>query len=95
MSALTLLMGAVIENGKTHYAIVDGKTTQDAVWELAQLQENLEKANARLVELGMTMPCGHLARYAVNVDEGTQYCVMCVLEATQLTIINLVNEDEQ
>jgi len=25
----------------------------------------------------MKMPCGHLARYAVNGEDGTQYCCMC------------------
>ncbi len=26
------------------------------------------------------MPCGHLARYAVNGEDGTQYCCMCLAE---------------
>ncbi len=30
--------------------------------------------------LGIIMPCGHLARYAVNVDEGTQYCLFCAAD---------------
>lgn len=34
------------------------------------MSEQIDKLNA-------PMPCGHLARYAVNSDEGTQYCVMC------------------
>lgn len=38
------------------------------------------EAQARLVAFGQTMPCGHLARYAVNGEDGTQYCSLCELE---------------
>jgi len=31
------------------------------------------------------MPCGHLARYVVTADEGTQYCLMCLTESMQET----------
>ena len=61
--------------------------------ELTQLLDIKNEAQARLVELGMTMPCGHLARYAVNEEDGTQYCCMCVLEADKQTIANLVMVD--
>ena len=37
------------------------------------IQSNLANYNA----MQTPMPCGHLARYAVNGEEGTQYCVMC------------------
>ena len=30
------------------------------------------------------MPCGHLARYAVNGEDGTQYCSMCALRHVHL-----------
>ncbi len=60
----------------------------------ADLQERIDFMEKKIDELNTFMSCGHLARYAVNEKDGTQYCVMCVLEATQLTIINLVNEDE-
>lgn len=46
--------------------------------EVMQLLDIKNEAQARLVELGMTMPCGHLARYAVNGEDGTQYCCMCL-----------------
>lgn len=48
--------------------------------EFDQLTNLKNDAHTRLVELGMTMPCGHLARYAVNEEDGTQYCVMCLCE---------------
>lgn len=60
-----------------------------------QTRADRENAYKEIREMNTPMPCGHLARYAVNGDEGTQYCALCVLDATQLTIINLVNEDEQ
>jgi hypothetical protein len=63
--------------------------------EIAQIKADRENAYKEIRDMNRPMPCGHLARYAVNEEDGTQYCVMCVLEATQLTIINLVNEDEQ
>jgi len=56
--------------------------------------DDLKKIEANYDALQSPMPCGHLARYAVNEEAGTQYCVMCVLEATQLTITNLVNDDD-
>ncbi len=45
------------------------------------LQAHLKQIEANYDALQTPMPCGHLARYAVNGEEGTQYCVMCVLEA--------------
>jgi len=61
--------------------------------ELTQMLDIKNEAQARLVELRMKMPCGHLARYAVNEKDGTQYCCMCVLEADKQTIANLVMVD--
>lgn len=66
-------------------------TAMDAATQLSDLTTKLdlsqkENCNLRLeiqaVEanydaLQTPMPCGHLARYAVNGEEGTQYCVMC------------------
>ena len=46
--------------------------------EFNQITKLKDDAHARLVELGMTMPCGHLARYAVNGEDGTQFCIYCV-----------------
>lgn len=37
------------------------------------MSEQIDKLNA-------PMPCGHLARYAVNGEDGTQYCCMCLAD---------------
>ena len=34
-------------------------------------------------KLKEAMPCGHEARFAVNADDGTGYCVICEWEATR------------
>lgn len=60
-----------------------------------ELMSEIKMVEANYDALQSPMPCGHLARYAVNEKEGTQYCALCVLEATQLTITNLVNEDDE
>lgn len=66
-------------------------TAMDAATQLSDLTTKLdlsqkENCNLRLeiqaVEanydaLQTPMPCGHLARYAVNGEDGTQYCCMC------------------
>lgn len=39
--------------------------------------EQLKQVEANYDALQTPMPCGHLARYAVNGEEGTQYCCMC------------------
>lgn len=71
------------------------KEHDEAVKEaIAEAVENLKAVEANYDALQSPMPCGHLARYAVNEEAGTQYCSLCVLEATQLTITNLVNDDE-
>jgi hypothetical protein len=31
-------------------------------------------------KLNKEMPCGHLARYAVNQQDGAQYCAVCLNE---------------
>ena len=54
--------------------------------ELTQLLDIKNEAQARLVDLGMTMPCGHLARYAVNGEDGTQYCCMCDRNAQMIVL---------
>ncbi len=42
--------------------------------------EDFKKVEANYDALQSPMPCGHLARYAVNEEDGTQYCVMCLCE---------------
>lgn len=51
--------------------------------------DDLKKIEANYDALQSPMPCGHLARYAVNADEGTQYCALCELEEKQKTIDDL------
>ncbi len=43
--------------------------------------DDLKKIEANYDALQSPMPCGHLARYAVNADEGTQYCLSCLCES--------------
>lgn len=57
------------------------------------LQAHLKQIEANYDALQTPMPCGHLARYAVNEEDGTQYCALCVLEADRQTITNLVMVD--
>jgi len=46
--------------------------------ELAEsAQSEFDALNNYIKQLGVLMPCGHLARYAVNKEDGTQYCCMC------------------
>lgn len=39
--------------------------------------KDLIAVEANYDALQSPMPCGHLARYAVNEKEGTQYCAVC------------------
>lgn len=62
--------------------------------ELKQIEFNYDA-------LQSPMPCGHLARYAVNGEEGTQYCCMCLCETVtgttdpkiQAKIAEIINHD--
>ena len=42
-----------------------------------------------LTELNTPMPCGHLARYAVNDETGTQYCALCTVKTPQKVFVIL------
>lgn len=55
--------------------------------------KEFKQVEANYDALQTPMPCGHLARYAVNGEDGTQYCCMCALEADKQTIANLVMVD--
>lgn len=88
--AIDNLLNAVINESFTPEMEELGRRAKVEVMQLLDIKNS---AHARLVELGMTMPCGHLARYAVNEEDGTQYCCMCVLEADKQTIANLVMVD--
>ena len=66
-------------------------TAMDAAEQLAQLQEankTLRRAEANYDALQSPMPCGHLARYAVNEKAGTQYCSLCVANVAQAISVN-------
>lgn len=39
--------------------------------------EQIKFMSEQIDKLNAPMPCGHLARYAVNGEGGTQYCCMC------------------
>lgn len=60
---------------------------------LRKRYKEFKQVKANYDALQTPMPCGHLARYAVNGEEGTQYCSLCVLEADKQTIANLVMVD--
>lgn len=57
----------------------------EIVKEHAAMGEQIDKMNTE-------MPCGHLTRYQVQ-EKDTQYCSLCVLGATQVTIMNLTHDD--
>jgi len=48
-----------------------------------KLENEIKAVEANYDALQTPMPCGHLARYAVNGEEGTQYCVMCAASETE------------
>ena len=52
--------------------------------------EDFKKVEANYDALQSPMPCGHLSRYAVNGEDGTQYCCMCDREAL-LTALNVAH----
>ena len=65
------------------------------------LQAYLKQIEANYDALQTPMPCGHLARYAVNGEEGTQYCCMCLATELQKELgvlqrhVARISEDEQ
>ena len=69
--------------------------------EIAQLKADRENAYKEIREMNIPMPCGHLARYAVNGEEGTQYCCMCLATELQKELgvlqrhVARISEDEQ
>ncbi len=46
----------------------------------ATVKAHMKQIEANYDALQSPMPCGHLARYAVNGEDGTQYCALCELE---------------
>lgn len=49
----------------------------------ATTQAHLRQVEANYDALQSPMPCGHLARYAVNGEDGTQYCCVCAANALE------------
>lgn len=88
MSALTDKMFASPSNSAIEICILwtlDDAYEDDYGGRLinSQALRHAEEAAAELVALQALqtpMPCGHLARYAVSGEEGTQYCALCELE---------------
>lgn len=96
--AIDNLLNAVINESFTPKMKELGRRAKVEVMQLIDIKNS---AHARLVELGMTMPCGHLSRYAVNGEDGTQYCCMCLCESLtgttdpkiQLQIAEIINHE--
>lgn len=61
---------------------------------IAEIETEHKYMSEQIDKLNTPMLCGHLARYVVSADEGTHYCALCVLDATQLTIMNLINDED-
>jgi len=78
MSAIQEAIEFLKDDGELSECKEQVELADNANLEHTALVASLNIANARLAELGMIMPCGHLARYAVNGEDGTQYCCMCL-----------------
>lgn len=50
---------------------------------VVNMQNDLKAVESNYDALQSPMPCGHLARYAVNGEGGTQYCCMCLATEIQ------------
>lgn len=50
---------------------------------LRKRMKEFKQVEANYDALQSPMPCGHLARYAVNGEDGTQYCCMCEMVSTK------------
>lgn len=51
---------------------------------IAEIETEHKYMSEQIDKLNTPMPCGHLARYVVNGDEGTQYCLVCEANAANL-----------
>jgi len=53
----------------------------DSMWvkleDYRKLEDEHKFMSEQIDKLNALMSCGHLARYAVNEEDGTQYCCMC------------------
>lgn len=61
---------------------------KDAADQFKFMVEQIDKINTE-------MPCGHLARYSANMENGTEYCVMClVVDRTNNVIHESIERDD-
>ncbi len=72
-------------------SLCDQETAAKNLELLKEIETLYREAHRQLAELKTPMPCGHLARYAVNVEDGTQYCCMCDREAQMLALETVAN----
>lgn len=85
--SLDNLLNVVIDESFTPEMEELGRRAKVEVMQLLNIkneaQTQLKQVEANYDALQSPMPCGHLARYAVNGEDGTQYCCMCLAEETQ------------
>ena len=65
---------------RTEQNIIDAKNLDILYKEFERSQDEIKFMSEQIDKLNAPMPCGHLARYAVNGEDGTQYCLMCEFE---------------
>lgn len=73
---------------RTEQGLKDTEKINDLLGELVLVERNYDA-------LQTPMPCGHLARYAVNDKEGTQYCALCDRNAQMIaleTVADVLNK---
>ena len=76
----TKLDRAVIWYGQDPNDEYEIRDAEIAAQELLQLRNEHKFMSEQIDKLNAPMPCGHLARYAVNGEDGTQYCCMCLCD---------------
>ena len=85
----TLDLGELIDKyakevaDRTEQNIIDAKNLDILYKEFERSQDENKFMSEQIDKLNAPMPCGHLARYAVNGEGGTQYCCMCLATETQ------------
>lgn len=68
------------EAGESAFNVMDYYYMEEiGAWLKKQIEkdEQFKFMSNQIDKLNTEMPCGHLARYAVNGEEGTQYCSLC------------------
>lgn len=94
----TKLDRAVIWYGQDVNDEFEMRDAEIAAQELLQLRNEHKFMSEQIDKLNAPMPCGHLARYAVNEEDGTQYCCMCdrnvLLDAGNETLAALKSKNK-